>query len=138
MPHHHRVAPKTTERSRRLRRDATHPEQVLWYALRGRQVAGHKFRRQHPIGGFIVDFCCVEASLVVEVDGRSHEGRQQEDAARQASIESLGYRVIRVGNDDVLENLEGVVEMIARSLGEGDGSPSPSPSLPGRGTKRPR
>ncbi|WP_231933195.1 endonuclease domain-containing protein [Botrimarina mediterranea] len=65
MPHHHRIPPKTTTNARTLRRNATHPERVLWYALRNRQVAGHKFRRQYPVGSFIVDFCCIEAGLVV-------------------------------------------------------------------------
>lgn len=135
MPHHHRIPPKTTTNARTLRRNATHPERVLWYALRNRQVAGHKFRRQYPIDAFIVDFCCVEAGLVVEVDGRSHEGRQAADAARQAVIEAAGFRVLRVGNDDVLENLAGVVEVIAKLLREGRGTPSPRSlinGLPGR------
>ncbi|TWT95831.1 hypothetical protein Pla108_29080 [Botrimarina colliarenosi] len=138
MPHHHRLPPKTTTNARNLRRNATHPEQVLWYALRNRQVAGYKFRRQHPIGSYVIDFCCLEANLVIELDGRSHEGREEEDAARQSMIETLGFRVLRIANDDVLDNLEGVVEVIAKSLGAGDGSPSPSPSLKGRGIKRPR
>ncbi|WP_231933194.1 DUF559 domain-containing protein [Botrimarina mediterranea] len=73
-----------------------------------------------------------------EVDGRSHEGRHAADAARHAVIETAGFRVLRVGNDDVLENLEGVVEVIAKLLGAESGSPSPSPSLKGRGIKRPR
>ncbi len=134
MPHHHRLPPKTTEHSRDLRRNATKPEQALWSALRNRQIAGKKFRRQHPIDKYIADFCCLDAKLVVEVDGRSHEGQAEADAKRQAVIEGLGFRVLRVSNDDVLNNLEGVVEVIAERLGEGDPrTPLPCREGPGEG-----
>ncbi|TWT77959.1 hypothetical protein Pla123a_17580 [Posidoniimonas polymericola] len=111
--------------AKQLRRDATYPEQALWYALRSKQLRGLKFRRQHPIDCYVVDFFCGEGGLVVEVDGESHEGQQVADAERQKRLEELGFVVLRVTNDEVLENLDGVLEAILKAAIAGGANPLP-------------
>ena len=106
-----------TERARELRISSTQPERILWNALRERYVAGLKFRRQVPIGKYFVDFCCPDANLVVELDGESHEGRQRHDATRTQFLESCGFRVFRVTNDDVVDDVEAVAIGIAKAAG---------------------
>ena len=108
-------------RARRLRRAATDVESRLWYHLRARQVAGAKFRRQEPIGPYFVDFCCVEAKLVVELDGGQHAERHEPDQQRTVFLEQCGYRVLRFWNNEVQQSLEAVVERIAEAVrGVGD------------------
>ncbi len=105
-------------RARQLRRDATFPERVLWGLLRDRRLNGVKFRRQHPIGPYVVDFYCSSHGLVVELDGNSHADRGREDLERQHYLESVaGLRVLRLGNDDVLDDRESVVLSVLRALG---------------------
>src|SRR5271154_5064040 len=99
-----RQIPPQIKNARRLRRTATIPERMLWNRLRGGSLAGLKFRRQQPIGPYIVDFFCHEAALVVEVDGRSHDDRGKEDSQREAFLrEQQRLQVLRVSNDDVLK-----------------------------------
>jgi len=90
----------------------------LWQALRGRRLARWKFRRQHPIDRYIVDFVTVEGKMVVEVDGATHgsEDELRRDAERTRLLEAFGFHTVRVSNIDVYENLEGVLEMIDRTL----------------------
>ena len=102
---------------RELRTQSTVPEQLLWSLLRNRRLAGLKFRRQHPIAPYVVDYYCTDTHLVVELDGLSHEGRFVYDARRTAYLESLGNRVFRVSNDDVLSDLEAVGLGVARAAG---------------------
>lgn len=99
-----------------LRNNPTEPEQRLWQVLRGKQM-GVKFRRQHGIGAYIVDFYSPECHLVIELDGDSHytEEAQAHDRARDAYLHSLGLRVLRFTNEEVLKNLEGVYEMIRQA-----------------------
>jgi very-short-patch-repair endonuclease len=99
-------------------------EALLWTFIRRRAMNGAKFRRQHPIGHYMADFACIQARLVVEVDGATHWTPEQlaHDAQRTRYLESEGWRVLRVTNADVYENLDGVWEMIARFT-------PPSPSL---------
>jgi len=98
-----------------LRKRMTPPERALWVALRGRKVAGLKFRRQAPIGPYIADFYCHEARLVVEVDGSTHQGSQMaHDRNRDEWMRERGMRVLRVSGRDVLRKLEGVVRTIIR------------------------
>src|SRR5438132_10359901 len=97
--------------ARRLRRDSTDTEWHLWAVLRDRRLAGYRFRRQHPIGNFIVDFACTRHRLVIEADGSQH----MDDAAdqqRTALLEAEGWRVIRFWDNDVLTNTEGVIHVI--------------------------
>jgi very-short-patch-repair endonuclease len=93
-----------THRARRLRRDETHTEKQLWSLLRGRKVAGLKFRRQQPLGRFVVDFFCSEAALVVEADGPIHAERVEYDAEREAWLTAAGLTVLRFSNHDILEH----------------------------------
>jgi very-short-patch-repair endonuclease len=92
--------------ARTLRRESTDVERRLWSALRSRQFA-FKFRRQHPISPYVADFACIEARLVVELDGGQHGGER--DAARDAALEAAGWRVLRYWNAQVVENLDGVL-----------------------------
>ncbi len=102
-------------RARRLRREATFPERLLWGRLR-RDTLGVAFYRQRPVGPYVVDFLAPVAALAVEVDGRSHDGRGAADAAREAALRAAGLRVLRVTNDEVLADLDGVVARIAAAL----------------------
>ena len=111
------ASPTTRERSQQLRRNSTFPEQRLWSMLRARQLGGMKFRRQHPIEPYVVDFLCASAKLVIELDGESHDGRRRYDDRRTQHLEDLGFQVLRVTNDDVLTNLDGVMESIANHAG---------------------
>ena len=90
----------------------TPAEKKLWATLRDRQMFGHKFRRQFPIGSFIVDFCCPARNLVVEIDGDSHALSVNRDAERTKQIEEKGYRVIRFTNSDVHERLKAVTDAV--------------------------
>ncbi len=105
-------------RARTLRASQTSAESRLWRALRNRKLARWKFRRQHPIDRYIVDFVTLDGKLVVEVDGVTHSqsGELARDAHRTRVIELLGFLVVRVTNVDVYENIEGVLEMIDRTL----------------------
>jgi len=105
-------------RARKLRREATDAEKLLWRKLRARQVCGAKFRRQVPIGPYIVDFVCFEHRLIVEIDGGQHNeprGRAY-DIQRTRWLESQGFRVLRFWNNEVLGNLEGVLTRIVQAL----------------------
>jgi len=106
---------QTRDRAKRLRSELTDAEAALWLCLRGNQL-GVKFRRQHPIGSFITDFCCVERHLVIEVDGGQHSEREDYDANRTKYLASRGYRVIRFWDDAVLTSIDAVVERIRISL----------------------
>jgi len=102
--------------ARTLRNNATDAERRLWQHLRGRRPAGFKFRRQYPIAGHVADFACIEAKLVVELDGGQHVERSVEDAERTRRLECNGYRVLRFWNDDVLLRAVDVLDGILRSL----------------------
>ncbi len=98
--------------ARRLRREMSYPEVLLWQRMRGRAL-GHKFRKQHPIGQYVVDFCCLSARLVVEVDGASHDGdRAAYDEARDSFIRENGFRVLRVTAVDVARDVGAVAAAI--------------------------
>jgi 5-methyltetrahydrofolate--homocysteine methyltransferase len=103
--------------ARSMRKEPTKAERVLWNGLRKSSLEA-TFRRQHPIGPYIVDFICVEANLVIELDGDVHAGPQQmaHDRSRQLYLESRGYRVIRFLNSDVFGNMESVLQTIATHL----------------------
>ncbi len=102
--------------ARELRTSPTPAEDRLWQQLRRKHIGGMKFRRQHVFDRFIVDFYCPAALLVIEVDGESHNRQQEYDALRTEFLESLGLRVIRFKNEDVYQNLDGVLEMIGEAL----------------------
>jgi very-short-patch-repair endonuclease len=104
------------QRARRLRSDMTDAEQALWRALRRRAIDGAQFRRQAPIGCYIVDFVCFERRLVVEIDGGQHADRMAEDQARTEWLGQQGFRVLRFWNNDVFLHLDGVLEKILEQL----------------------
>ena len=101
--------------ARRLRRDATDAERLLWRALRASGMTW-RFRRQHPIGRYIADFACPAGKLVIELDGGQHSAQAEADSARSAALARHGYRVIRFWNNDVIGNIEGVVATIETAL----------------------
>ncbi|MEE8621680.1 MAG: endonuclease domain-containing protein [Syntrophobacteria bacterium] len=120
-------------RVRALRRNMTDAERLLWRSLRDRQMGGWKFRRQHPIRPFIVDFVCVERKLIIEVDGGQHASKVQEDASRSGYLRNKGYRILRFWNNQVLKETEAVLDMILAALD--DDTPSPRPSPPNLGER---
>ena len=102
--------------ARQMRTEPTLAEKQLWQRLKNKQLLGFKFRRQQVIDRFIVDFYCHEVKLVIEVDGEIHNYTQVEDAIRQEFLESLGLRIVRFKNEDVLLRIEGVLEKIGRVI----------------------
>ena len=108
--------------ARQLRRNMTDAERALWHALRGKQLGGHRFRRQHPIGPYVVDFVCLEAKLVIEIDGGQHN-ESQADSDRDAGLKAAGFRVLRFWNNDVLSNAAGVCDAVLAALGPHPGPP---------------
>ncbi|HEX5930344.1 MAG TPA: endonuclease domain-containing protein [Methyloceanibacter sp.] len=104
-----------THRARSLRADLTDAERKLWYQLRDRRLAGWKFRRQVPVGPWIVDFLCKEKGVVVEFDGGQHNASER-DRRRDAALARQGYRVLRFWNSEVLQNQEGVLTIILSVL----------------------
>jgi len=123
-----------TDIARSLRQGSTDAERKLWSRLRDKRLMAMKFKRQVPRGRYVVDFLCVEAGLVVEVDGSQHLKRTSRwDRIRTAFLESQGLKVLRVWNVDVLTNIEGVLTIIAETLSQRC-SPSPgalrAPSSP--------
>jgi very-short-patch-repair endonuclease len=139
MPH---TAVNTLQRQRAksLRQTMTRAETLLWRYLKAHRIEGLGFRRQAPMRGYIADFVCHAARLVVELDGESHdfESRRRSDDARDAWLRSQGYTVLRFSNDDVLKNLHGVIETIRGAAStRAPGSP-PSLSLPHKGGGNPQ
>ena len=110
--------------ARRLRRDQTDAERVLWFRLRDRRLAGWKFRRQAAIDRYVVDFVCVDGRLIVELDGGQHGERVEQDAARTEVLQAMGYLVLRFWNNDVLANTEGVITLIIEALGHVESTPN--------------
>ena len=102
--------------AREMRQNPTPAEKQLWQALRGKQLGAYRFRQQHVINRFIVDFYCAQAKLVIEIDGASHEEQYAYDATRTEFLKTLGLCVLRFTNEDVLKNLEGVVSVIHEEL----------------------
>ncbi len=112
------MRPEKAEDARRLRRDQTPAEAVLWAELRGRTLAGLRFRRQQVVAGFIPDFYCAEAGLVVELDGPVHDARVEADAERDAVLAAHGLRVIRFSNARVETDLARVLAEISAACHE--------------------
>jgi very-short-patch-repair endonuclease len=119
------VPQELKNRARELRSNQTDVEAKLWRRLRDRQVFGVKFRRQHPIGSYIVDFCCPTLRLIVELDGGQHAEQKAADQARTCFLESRGYRVLRFWNNQVMTQLDDVLEEISKCCVD----PHPSLSL---------
>jgi very-short-patch-repair endonuclease len=139
MPHS-AVSKQQRVRAKTLRRTMTRAEVLLWRYLKAHHVAGLGFRRQVPMRGYIADFVCHSARLVIELDGGSHDfaSRLKHDRRKDAWLLSQGYVVLRFTNDQVLKELEGVVAVIHSTAAERDRGSPPSLSLPHKGGGNPR
>ena len=113
-----------TNIARMLRKRSTSAEKLLWQQLRGSELEGHKFRRQQPVGPYILDFVNFEKRIVIELDGGQHAIKKGSDKNRDAWLKAEGFKVLRFWNNDIFENLEGILEVIRKRLI----SPSPGPS----------
>ncbi len=116
---------RPTARSRELRQNATEPERKLWQYLSARKLKGVRFNRQFPVGQFICDFASRERKLVIELDGGQHAFAADYDVGRTRFLEGQGYRVLRFWNNEVMDNIDGVLGVIGQTL---DNMPSPNPS----------
>jgi very-short-patch-repair endonuclease len=128
-------SPEFLSRVRQLRHNTTDAEQYMWSILRDRQMEGFKFRRQHPIAPYVVDFFSHEAGLIIELDGGQHNehGAHAKDVARTHFLEGKGYKVLRFWNNDVLEDMEGVFDVISQTLAAVVPHPNPLPGGEGSG-----
>lgn len=106
---------KLTKHAKLLRKNSTKAETLLWSRLRSRQIEGIKFRRQQPIDSYIVDFVSFEKKLIIELDGGQHASQKQQDQLRDRRLMQEGYTVLRFWNNDVLENINGVLETIRQN-----------------------
>ena len=111
---------KLKSTARTLRRNQTNAELLLWYRLKARQLAGFKFKRQHPINGYIVDFYCLSKKLAIELDGSQHKDsiRSNYDMRRTLLLRRLGVRIIRFWDNEVSGNMDGVLQEILKHLQE--------------------
>lgn len=114
---------KNTEIAKKLRQNMTDAEKLLWYHLKNKQLNGYKFRRQEPIGDYIVDFVCYSCHIVIEADGGQHLDSEK-DKERDNWLNSQGFRVLRFWNNDIISNIEGILEVIHTACS------SPDPSCP--------
>ena len=116
------TAPVTAEKARKLRQKLTPAEKTLWERLRNRKFKRLKFRRQHPIDRYIVDFICIEKKLVIEVDGGIHQKAEQieYDRKRTADLEGFGLKIIRFSNEEILNNVFGVLKKIETYIDRND------------------
>ena len=122
--------------ARKLRRTSTDVERKLWHRIRDKQIDNFRFRRQRPIGKYIVDFICLDAKLVIELDGGQHTTDVAYDERRTAFLRSLGYRVLRIWNSEVIENLDGVLERLRSELLSANANPTLALPLAGEGIDR--
>jgi len=105
--------------ARKLRNNSTLPEVILWNKiLKRKQLRGYQFLRQRPIGNYIVDFFSKDLKLIVEVDGEIHKFRKGKDKKREADIKALGYSVIRLGNEEILQGLPNVIRTLENFIDE--------------------
>jgi very-short-patch-repair endonuclease len=114
----------------------TDAERLLWSRLRQRQLHGYKFRRQMPIGSYIADFACLEARLMIELDGSQHQEQRGYDQQRDDWLQQQGFQILRFWNNDVFNNIEGVLTVILERLGS-DVALSPHPNPPPQGGREP-
>ena len=113
---------KLKQRSRQLRNNSTLSEVLMWNQLKGKKVRGYQFMRQKPVGHYIVDFFCFKLRLVIEIDGDSHFGREQNDSEGTVYLESLGLTVLRFADSDVKKNMEGVVRILNDHIDKWEGA----------------
>ena len=128
----HRVSDELLARAREMRHEPAPAEQKLWWCLRDRRLNSFKFRRQVPVLGYVADYYCAERKLIVELDGDSHNGREEYDEKRTQKLMSEGYRIVRFVNTDVFDHLDAVLEAILAECEAGVAerkaeAPHPSP-----------
>ena len=123
--------PKLKERARELRKNSTPSEIELWKALRAGKMHGYTFNRQKPLNNYIVDFYNKKLKMVIEIDGDSHDGKQEYDQKRQQKLESLGCTVIRFYDHDVMQHIEGVLFKIEQTIKKLEKSTNIPPSKGG-------
>lgn len=111
-----RIEREITANARSLRSNMTDVERILWRAIRGRQLDGYRFRRQHPIGPYIADFVCLEKKCVIELDGGQHQNQTIYDENRTMFLQGQGWQVLRFWNNDVLNQFEGVISAVVATL----------------------
>lgn len=117
-----RVSPEMLENAKRLRREMTPAEKILWKHLKANRLNGLHFRRQQIVHGYFADFLCHQHDLIVEVDGGIHDTQKEYDAEREEYLKSLGFRIIRFKNEAIKKDLEGVLQRIVEACG-----PNPRP-----------
>jgi very-short-patch-repair endonuclease len=127
---------KAVQRARELRRNPTDTERKLWHRIRDKQIENFRFRRQRPIGKYIVDFICLEANLVIELDGGQHVEQLQYDAERTKYLSAQGLHVLRYWNNDVMQNIEGVLEDVRAALMQRAPLSTPSQPSPREGKEQ--
>ncbi|MEE9488121.1 MAG: DUF559 domain-containing protein [Candidatus Brocadiales bacterium] len=127
------MAKKLTTVAKNLRKRPTDVERLLWKHLWSKRFEGLKFRRQHPIGNYVVDFACLEKQIVIEVDGGQHTIEKNKDEERDRWLEREGYKVLRFWNNEVLTNIEGVTEVVMSNC-----LPHPPLTPPLKGGERPK
>jgi very-short-patch-repair endonuclease len=110
-----RATPRGYKHARQLRKQLTPAEKKLWVYLR-KESLSVKFRKQHALGNYVVDFCSIKKKLIIEVDGSQHLDQEDYDGARTEYLESLGYRVIRFWNNQVMNDIDGVIREISDAL----------------------
>jgi very-short-patch-repair endonuclease len=112
------LKPRNTEIARKLRKNLTDAEKYLWKRLRFKQLAGLKFRRQQPIGNYIVDFVCFERRIAIEIDGGQHaeDHKKSKDIKRDSWLRQQGFKVLRFWNNEALKNINGVLEVIMKEF----------------------
>jgi very-short-patch-repair endonuclease len=111
-----RTSPKGYERARQLRKEMTPAEKKLWTYLRGNKINGVKFRRQHAVGSYILDFCAIQKKLILELDGSQHLDQEEYDEERTIFLNAQGYRVLRFWNSQVMDDIENVIKEITYTL----------------------
>ncbi|MDD5242173.1 MAG: endonuclease domain-containing protein [Sulfuricella sp.] len=121
------MSARLTAIARLLRKNSTDVERLLWRHLRAGQFGGHKFKRQQPLGCYVVDFVCFEARLIIELDGGQHTDQVEADKIRDQWLNDEGFRVLRFWNNEVLTNLEGVMQCMQSALLPSPPLPSPPP-----------
>ena len=120
----------TYRRAIALRKELTLAEHKLWAVLRGNNINGVSFRRQHAIGAYITDFCCIKARLIIELDGGQHLDQVEYDLQRTRDLEEMGYRIIRFWNKEVMTEMDGVLSAILIALQQPEQPPSQPPPNP--------
>jgi very-short-patch-repair endonuclease len=126
---------KKSNKARELRRDPSRAEKLCWELIRAHRMEGIKFRRQHPIGPYFADFACASKGLVIEIDGDHHADQVEADARRTAVMESQGWKVVRFGANEVVQNPEGIWSAIQLLISEG--APPPLLTSPPSGGEEP-